>query len=94
MIALINGYRPKRSAHDALKQCQDYITMGYKYTVDMDLEKFFDTVNHSKRAAQRTLDHIVPFIEGKLYLKVNKERTIVAHVREVKFLGHGFYVNK
>jgi len=170
------GFRPKRSAHDALKQCQDYITTGYKYTVDMDLEKYFDTVSHSKlievlsktikdgrvislihrymnagviekgkfvetkvgvpqggplspllsnvmlneldkelerrghkfvryaddcmilckskRAAQRTLDHIIPFIEDKLYLKVNKEKTTVAHVRDVKFLGHGFYLNK
>lgn len=42
------GFRPKRSAHDALKQCQDYITMGYKYTVEMDLEKYVDTVNHNK----------------------------------------------
>lgn len=42
------GFRPKRSAHAALKQCQDYITSGYKYTVDMDLEKYFDTVSHSK----------------------------------------------
>lgn len=39
----------------------------------MDLENYFDTVNHSKRAAQRTLDHIVPFIEGKLYLKKFRE---------------------
>jgi RNA-directed DNA polymerase len=170
------GFRPKRSAHDALKQCQEYISNGYKYAVDMDLEKYFDTVSHSKlievlfrtikdgrvislihrymnagviekgkfvetrtgvpqggnlspllsnimlneldkelevrghkfvryaddcmilckskRAAQRTLAHIIPFIEGKLYLKVNKEKTVVAHVRDVKFLGHGFYVNK
>ena len=42
------GFRPKRSAHDALQQCQTYITAGYKYTVDMDLEKYFDTVSHSK----------------------------------------------
>ena len=42
------GFRPQRSAHDALKQCQNYITAGYKYTVDMDLEKYFDTVSHSK----------------------------------------------
>lgn len=170
------GFRPKRSAHDALKQCQEYINSGYKYTVDMDLEKYFDTVSHiklievlfrtitdgrvislihkymnagviekgqfvetrigvpqggplspllsnimlneldkeldsrshkyvryaddcmilckSKRAAQRTLTHIIPFIEEKLYLKVNKEKTVVAHVKDVKFLGHGFYINK
>jgi hypothetical protein len=48
----------------------------------------------SKRAAQRTLAHIIPFIEGKLYLKVNKEKTVVAHVKDVKFLGFGFYINK
>ena len=42
------GFRPKRSAHQALNKCRDYITEGYKYAVDMDLEKFFDTVNQSK----------------------------------------------
>jgi len=42
------GFRPKRSCHDAIKQSQDYINQGYKYAVDMDLEKFFDTVNQSK----------------------------------------------
>jgi RNA-directed DNA polymerase len=47
----------------------------------------------SKRAAERTLAHIIPFIEDKLYLRVNKEKTVVAHVKEVKFLGHGFYIN-
>lgn len=42
------GFRPKRSAHQALNKCKAYITDGYKYAVDMDLEKFFDTVNQSK----------------------------------------------
>lgn len=42
------GFRPKCSAHQALKQCQRYITEGYTYAVDLDLEKFFDTVNQSK----------------------------------------------
>lgn len=42
------GFRPKRSAHDAIKKCQENIQQGYKYAVDMDLEKFFDTVNQSK----------------------------------------------
>ena len=42
------GFRPKRSAHQALLRAQSYINMGYKYCVDLDLEKFFDTVNHSK----------------------------------------------
>ena len=42
------GYRPKRSAEDAVRQAQTYIAQGYTYVVDMDLSKFFDTVNHDK----------------------------------------------
>ena len=42
------GFRPRRSAHDGLKQCQQNVDSGYIYVVDMDLEKFFDTVNQSK----------------------------------------------
>jgi len=42
------GFRPRRSAHDAIRACQENIRDGYKYVVDMDLEKFFDTVNQSK----------------------------------------------
>ena len=42
------GFRPKRSAHDALKQCKQNVNDGYVYVVDMDLEKFFDTVCQSK----------------------------------------------
>jgi len=167
------GFRPKRSAHDALKQCQRNVDDGYVYVVDMDLEKFFDTVCQSKlaqilshsikdgrvisliskyqragvvedgmfartdvgvaqggnlspllsnvmlneldweldrrghrfvryaddlmifcksrRSAERTLANIIPFIEGKLFLKVNRDKTGTAHVSKVKFLGYGFY---
>lgn len=42
------GFRPKRGQHDALRQCQKNVNEGYVYVVDMDLEKFFDTVNQSK----------------------------------------------
>ena len=42
------GFRPRRGAHQALRRCQQYITEGYTYAVDLDLEKFFDTVSHSK----------------------------------------------
>ena len=42
------GFRPKRGAHDALKQCQRNVNDGYVYVVDMDLEKFFNTVCQSK----------------------------------------------
>ena len=48
----------------------------------------------SKRAAERTLRNLIPFIEGKLFLKVNREKTEVAYVGRVKFLGYAFYINK
>jgi len=40
------GFRPNRSAHDAVKQVRTYIQQGYRIAVDVDLSKFFDTVNH------------------------------------------------
>ena len=167
------GFRPNRSAHDALRQCQKNVNNGYVYVVDMDLEKFFDTVCQSKlievlsrtikdgrvislihkylnagviangmferteigmpqggplspllsnimlneldkelesrghrfvryaddcmifckskRSALRTLENILPFIEGKLFLKVNRKKTKVAHISKVKYLGYTFY---
>jgi group II intron reverse transcriptase/maturase len=170
------GFRPGRNAHQALSKCWDYITDGYKYAVDMDLEKFFDTVNQSKlievmsrtvkdgrvvslihkylkagvvvrnkfeetkmgvpqggplspllsnimlneldkeldkrehrfvryaddlvifckseRSANRTLTNIVPYIENKLFLKVNRGKTVVAYVSGIKFLGYSFYEYK
>jgi len=170
------GFRPKRSAHQALRQCQGHISEGYKYAIDMDLEKFFDTVNQSKlvevlsrtikdgrvislihrylqagvvvankfeqtvvgvpqggplspllsnimlneldkelerrghrfvryaddllilckskRAAGRTMENLVPYIEEKLFLKVNREKSTVAYIRNVKFLGYSFYVKR
>lgn len=42
------GFRPKRSAHQAIQQSQIYLRQGYRWVVDMDLEKFFDRVNHDK----------------------------------------------
>lgn len=167
------GFRPKRGAHDALRQCQKNVNEGHVYVVDMDLEKFFDTVCQSKlievlsrtikdsrvislihkylnagvvangiferteigmpqggplspllsnimlneldkelerrghrfvryaddcmifckskKSAERTLKNIIPFIEGKLFLKVNRKKTIVAHISKVKYLGYSFY---
>lgn len=40
------GFRPKRSAHQAIRQAQQNVREGYRWTVDMDIEKFFDRVNH------------------------------------------------
>jgi RNA-directed DNA polymerase len=42
------GFRPGRSAHQAVAQAQQYIAEGYGWCVDFDLEKFFDRVNHDK----------------------------------------------
>jgi RNA-directed DNA polymerase len=53
------GFRPGRSAHQAVAQAQAYIAEGYGFTVDMDLEKFFDRVNHDilmGRIAKRVED--------------------------------------
>ena len=167
------GFRPNRGAHNALKQCQTNVNDGYVYVVDMDLEKFFDTVCQSKlievlsrtikdgrvislihkylnagvisrgrfektevgmpqggplspllsnimlneldkelthrghrfvryaddcmifckskKSAERTLNNIVPYIEEKLFLKINRTKTCVAHVSRVKYLGYSFY---
>ena len=42
------GFRPSRSAHQAVKQAQHYVQDGYRWVVDIDLEKFFDRVDHDK----------------------------------------------
>jgi RNA-directed DNA polymerase len=46
------GFRPGRSAHQAVAQAQKYIAEGYGWTVDLDLEKFFDRVNHDRLMAK------------------------------------------
>lgn len=168
------GFRKGRNAHQALRKCKTYITDGYKYAVDLDLEKYFDTVNHSKiieilsrtikdgrvislihkylnsgvmisdryeetrsgvpqggplspllsnimlneldteldkrghryvryaddllilckskRSSDRTLKSITLFIEKKLLLNVNKDKTTTANVKDIKFLGYSFYI--
>lgn len=167
------GFRPNRSAHDALRKAQSIINNGYEYAVGIDLERFFDTVNQSyliellshtikdgrvislihrylyagvmvngvyqpttegtpqggplspllsnivlnemdkelesrghpfvryaddslifcksKRGAERVCESLTRFIEKKLHLKVNREKTEVGYVRGMKFLGYSFY---
>lgn len=46
----------------------------------------------SRKAAQRTLEHMLPYIQKKLFLKVNQEKTQTAYIGKVKYLGYGFYV--
>ncbi|WP_089651672.1 group II intron reverse transcriptase/maturase [Halobacillus aidingensis] len=45
------GFRPNRDAHQAVRQAKEYIQEGYRWVVDMDLEKFFDKVNHDRLMA-------------------------------------------
>lgn len=42
------GFRPKRSAHDAMMRTLDYLNEGYEWVIDLDIEAYFDTVNHDK----------------------------------------------
>jgi len=51
------GFRPGRDAHQAIRKCKEYIDAGYNWTVDIDLAKYFDTVNHDKlmRILSRTI---------------------------------------
>ena len=170
------GFRPGRSAHQALLKCLEYMDQGYEYAIDMDLENFFDTVNHSKliqlisseikdgrvvslihkylnagvvkhgkyerrekgvpqggplspllsnillheldmelerrghkfvryaddvliltksrRSAERVLESIVKYIETKLYLMVNREKTKIGRISRISFLGHTFARDK
>jgi RNA-directed DNA polymerase len=46
------GFRPGRSAHQAVSEAQQYIAAGYRWCVDLDLEKFFDRVSHDKLMAR------------------------------------------
>ena len=58
------GFRPGRSAHQAVAQAQQYIAEGYGWCVDFDLEKFFDRVNHD-----RLMGAIAKRVEDKRLLK-------------------------
>jgi RNA-directed DNA polymerase len=59
------GFRPRRSAHQAVARAQQYIVQGYGWVIDLDLEKFFDRVNHDKLMGQ-----IAKRVEDKRLLKL------------------------
>ena len=59
------GFRPNRSAHDAVRKAKGYIKEGYRWVIDIDLEKFFDKVNHD-----RLLATLAKRISDKLLLKL------------------------
>jgi RNA-directed DNA polymerase len=170
------GFRPGRNAHQAIKQAEQYINEGYNVVVDLDLEKFFDRVNHdklmyliakrisdkrvlkliraylesgvllgglasptregtpqggplspllsnvmlheldkelekrghrfcryaddcniyvkSKKSGNRVMDSVSQFIEKRLKLKVNRDKSAVDYPTNRKFLGFSFYYLK
>ena len=59
------GFRPNRSAHDAVRKAKEYIRDGHRWVVDMDLEKFFDKVNHD-----RLMSTLAKRIQDKPLLKL------------------------
>lgn len=59
------GFRPGRSAHDAIHKASDYVKDGFVYVVDIDLEKFFDRVNHDI-----LMSRVARYIKDKRLLKL------------------------
>ena len=59
------GFRPNRSCHDAVRKAKVYIKEGYRWVVDIDLEKFFDKVNHD-----RLMAILAKRIKDKMLLKL------------------------
>lgn len=71
------GFRPNRDVKNAIKQSETYINQGYKWVIDMDLEKFFDKVNHN-------------ILMGKLEKKI-KDKRLLKLIR--KYLESGVLIN-
>ena len=71
------GFRPNRSAHQAIEQSRSYINSGYSWVVDIDLAKYFDTVNHDKLI--RLISHDI------------KDGRVISLIR--KFLESGVMIN-
>ena len=71
------GFRPNRDCHMAINKVTEYLNDGYTYVVDLDLEKFFDTVNHDKLIS--------------LLLKTIKDGEVVSLIR--KYLVSGIMIN-
>lgn len=71
------GFRPNKSAHQAILKCKEYMDNGYKWAVDIDLEKYFDTVNHDK-------------LIGLVYKEI-KDIRVISLIR--KYLQAGVMIN-
>lgn len=64
-----HGFRPERSCHTAIAEAKGYLEEGYEYVVDLDLENFFNRVNHQRlmaRLAQRVDDKSLLVLIGKM----------------------------
>src|SRR6266446_6245000 len=93
------GFRPGRSAHQAVAQAQRYIAEGYSVVVDLDKEltrrglrfcRYADDANiyvRSRRAGERVMASVSRFLTKKLRLKVTEAKSAVARPEERKFLG-------
>jgi hypothetical protein len=81
------GFRPGRSAYDALRQARKYVSEGYEIVVDLDLEKFFDRVNHDilmARLARRIGDkRLLGLI--RRFLEADRLRQITRRNRAIPF---------
>jgi group II intron reverse transcriptase/maturase len=62
------GFRPGRSTHDAVEAARGYIEDGYTWVVDIDIERFFDTVNHD-----RLMAHMKVIVKDKRVLRLVNE---------------------
>lgn len=71
------GFRPNRSAKQAVLKCKEYMDNGYRWAIDIDLEKYFDTVNHDK-------------LIGLIYKEV-KDIRVITLIR--KYLNAGVMIN-
>jgi RNA-directed DNA polymerase len=77
------GFRPGRNAHDAVLKARQYVEEGYRFVVDIDLERFFDTVNHDMlmaRVAKRVTDkRLLKLIRRCLASGIMHEGVVQAH---------------
>ena len=89
------GFRPGRRAQDAVLAAQSYVQSGLRVLVDVDLEKFFDRVNHDiliDRLHKRVMA-LLRRMYAKLHLTVNQAKSAVGSVFGRKFLGYSLWVD-
>lgn len=73
------GFRPNRNTHQAILRCKKYRDEGYPWAVYIDLEEYFDTVNHDK-SAERVMKSITKFIEVNICMSL-KMNVMICWIR-------------